>query len=100
MRVRFTPQASKQVLGALRDLRTKDAAGAATVQRRTEAVVELLREHPYAGHAIPEFPELPHRELSAPPYRLFYRVVDDTVWIVAVSHARRRPERPESDSPE
>ncbi|MDZ7801149.1 MAG: type II toxin-antitoxin system RelE/ParE family toxin [Trueperaceae bacterium] len=85
MRVRFTPQAAQQYLDALRNLRTKNAAGASTVQQRTEAVVALLREHPHAGHAIPEFPELPHRELSAPPYRLFYRVVDDTVWIVRVS---------------
>ena len=58
----------------------------------------MLREHPHAGHAIPEFPELPHRELSAPPCRVFYRVVDDTVWIVAVWHAWRRPGRPEPDS--
>jgi len=68
------------------------------VQQRTEAVVELLREHPNAGHAIAEFPDLPHRELSAPPYRVFYRVASDTVWIVAVVHARRRPDPPESDS--
>ena len=99
MRVRFTPQAAKQYLDALRTLRTKNAAGAATVQQRTEAVVDVLREHPHAGQVIPEFPELPHREIPAPPYRLFYRVVDDTVWIVAVSHARRRPGRPESAFP-
>lgn len=98
MRVRFTPQAAKQYLDALRKLRTENAAGAATVQQRTEAVVGLLREHTDAGHPIPEFPELPHRELSAPPYRVFYRVVDVAVWIVAVRHARRRPEAPESES--
>lgn len=97
MRVRFTPQAARDYLDALPKLRTENAAGAATVQQRTEAVVEFLREHPNAGHAIPEFPELPHRELAAPPYRVFYRVVDDTVWIVAVLHARRRPDHPESD---
>ena len=95
MRVRFTPQAAKQYLDALRNLREKNAAGAATVQQRTEAVVALLREHPHAGQAIPEFPEVPHRELSAAPYGLFYRVVDDTVWIVAVMHARQRPDPPD-----
>jgi plasmid stabilization system protein ParE len=98
VRVRFTPQAAKQYLDALRKLHAENAAGAATVQQRTEAVVELLREHPNAGHAIAEFPDLPHRELSAPPYRVFYRVASDTVWIVAVVHARRRPDPPESDS--
>ena len=94
MRVRFTPQAARQYLDALRFLRTKNPAGAAPVQRRAEAVIELLREHPDAGHAIPEFPELPHRELPVPPYRFFHRVVDDTVWVVAVWHARQLPQPP------
>lgn len=38
---------------------------------------------------------LAHRELTVPPYRFFYRVVDDTVWIVAVWHARQLPEEPD-----
>ena len=94
MRVRFTLQAAQQYLDALRYLRTKDVQGAATVQGRAEAVIALLSDHPYAGHVIPEFPDLPHRELPVPPYRFFHRVVDDTVWVVAVWHARRSPERP------
>jgi plasmid stabilization system protein ParE len=94
VRVRFTPQAARQYLEALRYLRTKNPAGAATVQRRAEAVIELLGDHPDAGYAIPEFPELAHRELPDPPYRFFHRVVDETVWIVAVWHARQRPEPP------
>ncbi len=94
MRVRFTPQAARQYLDALRYLRTKNPAVAATDQRRAEAVIELLREHPDPGHAIPEFPELPHRELPVPPYRFFHRVVDDTVWTVAVWPARQLPESP------
>ena len=96
MRVRFTPQAARQYLDALRYLHTKHPAGAATVQRRPEAVIELLREHPAAGHAVPEFPDLPQRELAVPPDRLFHRVVDDTVWIVAVWRARQLPASPES----
>jgi len=100
MRVRFTPQAARQYLDGLRTIRTKNPTGAATVQHRAEAVVNLLREHPHAGHAIPEFPELPHRELPVPPYRFFHRVVDGTVWIVAVWHARQLPERPDAAEPD
>jgi toxin ParE1/3/4 len=94
MRVRFTPQAERQYLEALRYLCDRDPEGAATVNRRVEEVIELLREHPFACHAIPEFPDLPHRELPVAPYRLFYRAVDATVWIVAVWHARQRPAMP------
>ena len=94
MRVRFTAQAARQYLDGLRYLRTKHPSGAATVQRRAEAVIELLREHPGAGHVIPEFPDLPHRELPVPPYRFFHRAVGDVVWIVAVWRARQSPEPP------
>ena len=95
MRVRFTPQAERQFLDVLRFLMQRDPAGAAAVHRRTEDAIALLREHPFAGHAIPEFADLPHRELSVTPYRLFYRVADDAIWIVAYWHDRQQPERPE-----
>ena len=95
MRVRFTPQADKQYLEALRFIRAKSPAGAESVQQRAEAVISQLREQPHSGHEIPEFPELPHRELPVPPYRFFHRVVGDTVWIVAVWHSRQIPEEPD-----
>lgn len=94
MRVRFTPQADEQYLEALRFIRAKSSAGAASVQLGAEDVIAQLRKHPYSGHEIPEFPELPHRELPVPPYRFFHRVVDDTVWIIAVWHSRQLPEEP------
>ncbi len=98
MRVLFAPQAEQQYLGALRYIRTKSPAEALGVQQRAEAVMAQLRKHPHSGHAIPEFPELPHCELPVPPYRFFYRAVDDTVWIVAVWHARQVPEEPDDSA--
>lgn len=95
MRVRFTPQAERQYLEALRYIRGKSLTGAATLQQRAETVIAQLREHPHSGHEIPEFPDLPHRELPVPPYRFFHRVVGDTVWIVGVWHARQLPEEPD-----
>ena len=74
MRVRFTRQADRQYLDALTYIRTKNPAGALTVMRRADAVITQLREQPYSGHAIPEYPDMPHRELSVPPYRFFYRM--------------------------
>jgi toxin ParE1/3/4 len=94
MRVRFTPQADQQYLSALRYLAAKSPAGAATVQQRADAVITQLRNHPNSGHVIPEFPDLPHRELPVPPFRFFHRVVHDTVWIVGVWHARQLPGQP------
>lgn len=56
MQARFTPQAERKYLDAL----------------------SHVRAYPQSGHMIPEFPDLPHRELPAQPYRFFCRVVDDT----------------------
>jgi len=95
MRVRFTQQAERQYLETLRYIASKNPAGAVTVMRRAEVVVAQLRAHPHSGHVIPEYPDLPHRELPVPPYRLFYRIGDDAVWITAVWHARQLPDEPE-----
>jgi plasmid stabilization system protein ParE len=98
MRVRFTRQADRQYLDGLSYIRTKNPAGALTVMRRAEAVIAQLREQPHSGHAIPEYPDMPHRELPVPPYRFFYRIIGDTVWIVAVWHARQLPEQPDDEA--
>lgn len=95
MRVRFTPSADHQYLSALRYLVKRSPAGAAVVQRRVEDVVGQLGRFPGSGHVIPEFPHLPHRELPAVPYRVFHRVVGNTVWIVNVWHSSQVPELPE-----
>ena len=63
--------------------------------RRADVVTAQLREHPHSGHAIPEYPNLPHRQLPVSPYPFLYRVVDDTGWIVAVWRARQLSEEPE-----
>ncbi len=95
--MRFTRQADRQYLDALGYIRAKSPAGALTVMRRAEAVIAQLREQPHSGHAIPEYPDMPHRELAVPPYRFFYRIIDDTVWIIAVWHARQLPEPPDEE---
>ncbi len=95
MRVRFTRQADRQYLDALSCIRTKNPAGALTVMRRAEAAIAQLREQPLSGHIIPEYPDMPHRELAVPPYRFFYRIIDDTVWVIAVWHVRQLPELPD-----
>jgi len=95
VRVRFVPQARSQYLDALRYVRKLSPAAADGIQLRAEAVVAQLRTHPRSGHSIPEFPDLPHLEVPAEPYRFFYRIVDETVWIVGVWHARQLPDRPD-----
>jgi plasmid stabilization system protein ParE len=59
-----------------------------------EKVLRRLEDHPESGRRIPEFPELPHREIIVNPFRIFYRAEKKTIWIVAVWHDAQLPKEP------
>ena len=94
MRVRFTPSARAQFLSALAYIRRDKPSAAIRFRDRTETVLRRLEDFPESGRIIPEFPELPYREVIVSPYRFFYRIKDDVVWIVAVWHGAQFPKEP------
>src|SRR2546426_5990347 len=59
-------------------------------------VVRRLRlaRYPKSGRLIPEFPDLPYREVTVSPYRFFYRAEGKTIWVVAVCHGAPIPDEP------
>lgn len=95
MKVRFTPSARQQFLEVLDYIRKDKPAAARRLRDRTERVLGRLRDFPESGRGIPEFPDLPHREVIVGPYRFFYRMEKETVWIVAVWHGAQEVEEPE-----
>jgi len=56
----------------------------------------MLEDFPESGRVVPEFPDLPYQEVIIPPYRFFYRIKGDVVWIVAVWHGAQLPKEPRS----
>ncbi len=94
MKILFTPSAKVQFLSAISHIRRDKPSAAIRFRQRAEKSLKRLLEYPDSGRSIPEFPELPYRELIVPPYRFFYRVKDDIVWIVAVWHGAQLPEDP------
>jgi len=66
-------------------------------RQRCEQTLRRLEEFPESGRKIPEFPELPHRELIVTPYRFFYRVSGGIVWVVAVWHGAQIPAPPDGE---
>ena len=96
MRVRFTPSARREFLEALDFIRQDSPAAADGVLARSVDGLARLRDFPESGRVVPEFPDLAYREIIVNPYRLFYRVADDVVWIVAVWHDRQLPESPDA----
>ena len=95
MDIRFTPSARLQFLEALGHIRRDNPAAASDFRDKAEKALSRLRKSPESGRLLPEFPDLPFREVIVPPYRFFYRVKDETVWIVAVWHGAQLPYEPE-----
>ena len=94
MKILFTPTARTQFLSAISCIRRDKPSAATRFRQRAENSLKRLLEYPESGRPIPEFPELPHRELIVPPYRFFYRVENDIVWIITVWHGAQLPDRP------
>ncbi len=95
MRILFTPSARRQFLEALAYIYQDNPIAAANFRQQSEKGISRLREHPESGRHLPEFPDLPYREVIVKPYRFFYRVKDKTVWIVAVWHSAQLADEPE-----
>jgi toxin ParE1/3/4 len=98
LKVRFTPSARAQFLRALEYIRRDRPMAASNYRQLCEQTLRRLEEFPESGRKIPELPELPHRELIVAPYRFFYRISGDIVWVVAVWHGAQLPAPPEAGS--
>jgi toxin ParE1/3/4 len=94
VKIRFTPSARTQFLSALAYIRRDDPSAAVRLRKRAETLLRRLTEFPESGRVVPEFPDLPYREVVIPPYRFFYGVKEDSVWIVAVWHGAQLPKEP------
>lgn len=83
MKVRFTPTGRRQFLAAIAYVHRENPLAARKLRDKSEKSLSRLVKFPESGRKIPEFPDLPYREVVAPPYRFFYRVEKSTVWVVA-----------------
>jgi len=94
VKIQFTPSARAQFLSALSYIRNDKPSAAVNFRNRVEKILRRLEDFPKSGRIIPEFPELPYREVIISPYRFFYRIKTDVVWIVAVWHGAQLPKEP------
>jgi plasmid stabilization system protein ParE len=94
VRVRLTPDAHSQLLEAVTAIMRDDPGAATKFLERAEKSLGKLADFPLSGRSLPEFPGLPYREVFAAPYRFFYRIEGDRVWVVALWHFARVPRAP------
>ena len=96
MKVLFTPSARLQFLEAIAYIRRDSPTAASSFVARAARSLSRLDKFPQSGRPLPEFPDLPFREVVVPPYRFFYRVRGETIWVVAAWHGAQLPEEPEA----
>jgi plasmid stabilization system protein ParE len=94
VKVKFTPSARAQFLSALSYIRKDKPSAAVNFRNRTEKILRRLENFPESGRIIPEFPDLPYREVVISLYRFFYKIKNDVVWLVAVWHGAQIPKEP------
>ena len=86
MKILFTPSAERQFTEAMTYIYDNNPDAAETFREKSGNVLKRLEKFPRSGRRLPEFPELPHREVIVFPYRFFYKILDETIWIIAVWH--------------
>jgi plasmid stabilization system protein ParE len=96
VRIRFTPSGREQFLSVIAYIKEDNPRAAARFRKLAERALRRLARFPNSGRVVPEFPELPYREVIVAPYRFFYRVVGKEVWVVAVWHGAQMLETPDA----
>ena len=84
---------------ALADLRKLSAGSQATfghrvaaaLETRIRAIVEQIRQAPESAPRVEQRPGVRVVPLIRYPYKIFYRILDDTVRILHIRHTSRRP---------
>ncbi|MFZ1982491.1 MAG: type II toxin-antitoxin system RelE/ParE family toxin [Smithella sp.] len=95
MKILFTPTGRRQFLEAVAYIYRDKPSAAISFRQKSEKSLSRLKKFPNSGRSIPEFPELSFREVIVSPYRFFYKVKNDAIWIVAVWRGAQLPDEPE-----
>jgi len=86
LRIRFTPSADAEFLAVITYIGIESPSAAVAFRDKALHTLSRLGDFPDSGRTVPEYPALPFREVVVVPYRFFYQVKIDTVWIVAIWH--------------
>jgi toxin ParE1/3/4 len=95
LKILFTPTGRRQFLEAIAYIHRDNPSADPSFRLKAEKKLSRLKEFPNSGRLLPEFPDLPFREVVVKPYRFFYKVKEMTVWIIAVWHGAQLPDEPE-----
>ncbi len=90
MIVRFTPRAEADLVGILDYLERRSPNGARRVAASLLQTIEVVASHPQSG-ASTRRPDIFVKVAARHPYKIFYRVSEQSIEILHIRHSARRP---------
>jgi len=84
MTIEVTTSAKTQLRSVLRSLRRIDGATAERFVRDLSSLLTKRTSIDEAATPIAGFPDLPASEIVLQGHRLFFRTVEDTLWLIGV----------------
>jgi plasmid stabilization system protein ParE len=94
VKLQFTSSGRIQFLKAVSYIHQDNPQTAVKFRNRAERILRRLTQYPESCRIIPEFPDLPFREVIIAPYRFFCRREGKTIWVVACWHGAQLPTEP------
>jgi toxin ParE1/3/4 len=89
VRIHWSPQAKRDLQKVQRYIARNAPRTAAAFVRRLKQSVEILRNFPELGGAVPELEDVGYREIIKGNYRILYRFRSRVVEIVAVQQGMK-----------
>jgi addiction module RelE/StbE family toxin len=91
MKVRYTPRARRDLQDIYSYIEPRNAGAARSVEAVIRHTAETLAEFPYIGVQTDRAPQFRGIKAGRYPYRIYYRIEDDEIWIVHIRHMARQP---------
>jgi plasmid stabilization system protein ParE len=92
MRVRYTRRAQGDLDAILAYIDARNPQGARNVKLALQKAIGLIGDHPRIGRVagVQHTRVIP---VGRYPYLIYWRILDDDVWLIHIRHAARRPWR-------
>ncbi|MEO8341095.1 MAG: type II toxin-antitoxin system RelE/ParE family toxin [Nitrospirota bacterium] len=91
--IRWSPRAVAQLEEICEHIAQDSERYAALFAKRVLGIVKAIPRFPHSGRVVPEYGRVDLREKLYSNYRIVYRLKDDTIEIVVITHGARPLEK-------
>jgi len=94
-RIRWTANAKADLPNIVGYIKEESADAAKNVYNRLREKAQSIKLFPLRGRVVPELHKegiILYREIVTPPYRIIYKIENDTIYIMAIFDSRQNVE--------